>query len=96
MIERLVKSLENQLNVKDFKLNSLLEVTSAINANAGVDQLIKIYEFILKEQLGFQRFILFNEQEGWNCLLKIGFKGSKEGARSAKWQQRATSFDNKS
>jgi sigma-B regulation protein RsbU (phosphoserine phosphatase) len=75
MIERLVKSLENQLNVKDFKLNSLLEVTSAINANAGVDQLIKIYEFILKEQLGFQRFILFNEQEGWNCLLKIGFKG---------------------
>ncbi len=75
MIERLVKSLENQLNVKDFKLNSLLEVTSAINANAGVDQLIKIYEFILKEQLGFQRFILFNGQEGWNCLLKIGFKG---------------------
>ena len=53
MIERLVKSLENQLNVKDFKLNSLLEVTSAINANAGVDQLIKIYEFILKEQLEF-------------------------------------------
>jgi sigma-B regulation protein RsbU (phosphoserine phosphatase) len=53
----------------------LLEITNAINSNYGVDQLIRIYAFILKEQLGFQRFILFNEQEDWNCLLKVGFKG---------------------
>jgi sigma-B regulation protein RsbU (phosphoserine phosphatase) len=75
MIEKLVKNLENQIKNKDFKLNSLLEITTAINSNQGVDQLIKIYEFILKEQLGFQRFILFNNQEEWNCLLKVGFKG---------------------
>ncbi len=35
MIERLVKNLENQIKLKDFKLNSLLEVTSAINAKIG-------------------------------------------------------------
>ncbi|MFN5147420.1 MAG: SpoIIE family protein phosphatase [Flavobacteriia bacterium] len=75
MIERLVKNLENQIKLKDFKLNSLLEITTAINSNAGVDQLIRIYEYILKEQLGFQKFILFNEQAEWNCLLKVGFKG---------------------
>lgn len=75
MIEKLVKNLENQIKLKDFKLNSLLEITTAINSNAGVDQLIRIYEYILKEQLGFQKFILFNEQEDWNCLLKVGFKG---------------------
>lgn len=75
MIEKLVKNLENQIKNKDFKLNSLLEITTAINSNQGVDQLIKIYEFILKEQLGFQKFILFNNQDEWNCLLKVGFKG---------------------
>ena len=75
MRDKLVKNLENQIKVKDFKLNSLLEITTAINANFGVDQLIRIYAFILKEQLGFHRFILFNEQEDWNCLLKVGFKG---------------------
>ncbi len=75
MIEKLVKNLENQIKLKDFKLNSLLEITTAINSNQGVDQLVKIYEFILKEQLGFKRFILFNRQDEWNCLLKTGFKG---------------------
>lgn len=75
MIEKLVKDLENQIALKDFKLNSLLEITTAINSNLGVDHLIRIYEYILKEQLGFTRFVLFNNQEDWNCLLKTGFKG---------------------
>ncbi len=75
MINKLVKDLENQIELKDFKLNSLLEITTAINANLGMDQLIRIYEFILKEQLGFKRFVLFNRQNEWNCLLKIGIKG---------------------
>jgi sigma-B regulation protein RsbU (phosphoserine phosphatase) len=75
MINKLVKDLENQIELKDFKLNSLLEITTAINANLGMDQLIRIYEFILKEQLGFKRFVLFNRQDEWNCLLKKGIKG---------------------
>ena len=75
MINKLVKDLENQIELKDFKLNSLLEITTAINANLGMHQLIRIYEFILKEQLGFKRFVLFNRQDEWNCLLKIGIKG---------------------
>lgn len=75
MTDRLVKELENQLKLKDFKLNSLLEITNAINLNQGVDQLMRIYEFILKEQLGFGRFVLFNLQEDWNCLSKVGIKG---------------------
>ena len=75
MINKLVKDLENQIELKDFKLNSLLEITTAINANLRMDQLIRIYEFILKEQLGFKRFVLFNRKDEWNCLLKIGIKG---------------------
>lgn len=75
MIDRLIKSLEDQLNVKDFRLNSLLELTSAINSNASVEQLIRIYSFILSEQLGFRRFILFNHEDVWSVLLKFGVKG---------------------
>ena len=75
MSDKLVKDLEVQLKLKDFKLNSLLEITTAINSNQDVDQLIRIFEFILKEQLGFDKFILFNKQEEWIYLLKTGFKG---------------------
>ena len=75
MSEKVIKDLEVQLKLKDFKLNSLLEITTAINSNQEVEQLIRLFEFILKEQLGFDKFILFNKQDEWNCLLKIGFKG---------------------
>ena len=74
MTEKLVKELENQLKLKDFKLNSLLEITNAINLNQDVDQLMRIYEFILKEQLGYDRFVLFNLQEDWNLLSRVGVK----------------------
>lgn len=75
MKDALIQELEYQLKLKDFKLNSLLEITNSINSNESVEQLILIYEFILKEQLGFEKFVLFNKQKKWNCLLKTGVKG---------------------
>ena len=75
MKDALILELERQLKLKDFKLNSLLEITTGINTNQSVDQLIMIYEFILKEQLGFEKFILFNKQDIWEPLIKTGFKG---------------------
>lgn len=75
MIDNLVKNLESQIKHKDFKLNSLLEITTAINSNENVDKIIELYAFIVREQLGYERFVLFNRQKEWNCLLKIGYKG---------------------
>lgn len=75
MTEKLIKGLEAQLESKDFKLNSLLEITKAINSNQDVEQIMDIYEFILKQQLGFSKLLLFNRQDDWNCLLKLGYKG---------------------
>ena len=75
MIENLVKNLESQIKLKDFKLNSLLEITTAINSNENVDKIIELYSFIVREQLGYDRVVLFNRQKEWNCLLKIGYKG---------------------
>lgn len=70
-----IQELENQLKSKDFKLNSLLEITNGINTNESVQHLISIFEFILKEQLGLDKFILFNKRSTWHHLLKIGVKG---------------------
>jgi sigma-B regulation protein RsbU (phosphoserine phosphatase) len=75
MIEQRLNHLENQLRHKEFMLNSMLEITSAINANQEVDRLIQIYSFILREQLGYDRFMLFIKQDDWNCVLKTGVKG---------------------
>ncbi len=75
MQSKLIQHLENQISLQEFKLNSLLEITNAINTNQPVDQLTRILGFILKEQLGFDKFVLFHKQEEWQSLLKVGFKG---------------------
>ncbi len=74
MEARLLRNMENQLQLKEFKLHSLLEVTNAINLNKDVRELTRLFEFIVREQLGYDKFILFNKQEEWNCLLRVGVK----------------------
>lgn len=66
--------MEQQLQDKEFKLHSLLEITSVINSDFSVDILIQTYEFIIREQLGIRKFILFNHQKDWNCLSRSGVK----------------------
>lgn len=75
MQNALIQHLEQQIAMQEFKLNSLLEITNAINTNQPVDQLTRILGFILKEQLGFDKFVLFQKQDDWQILLKVGFKG---------------------
>ena len=69
------QDLVYQNEVKEIKLMSLLEITNAINENAPVQHLLKIYTFILKEQLGFSKFVLLLNQKEWENPVKIGFKG---------------------
>jgi sigma-B regulation protein RsbU (phosphoserine phosphatase) len=74
MSDQRVKHLETQLRNKEFMLNSMLEITSAINANQDVEKLIQLYSFILREQLGYSRFMLFIKQEDWKCVVKTGVR----------------------
>lgn len=67
--------LEHKLMSNEFKLNSLLEITKSINFNKPVSELIEIYNFILREQLGIRKFVLYNLVEDWNIIAKIGVKG---------------------
>jgi len=75
MREEILRSLNSQIELKDFKLNSLLDITTAINSNKDVRELTRLFEFIVKEQLGYDKFVLLNKQEEWNCLLRVGFRG---------------------
>lgn len=75
MHNKVIQELESKILMQDFKLNSLLEITNAINTNQPVEQLTRILGFILKEQLGFDKFILFTKQDNWRSLLKTGIKG---------------------
>ena len=44
--------LTQMLELNEFKLNSLLEITKGINNNLSIPNILKIYEYILREQLG--------------------------------------------
>ena len=69
------KKLEEILKLSKFKLNSLLEITEAINENYSTDNILKIYEYILREQLGITKLVLFSHHQKWECLLRYGAKG---------------------
>ncbi|MFM7596384.1 MAG: PP2C family protein-serine/threonine phosphatase [Flavobacteriales bacterium] len=75
MSERVINSLERQLALHELKLNSLLSITSAINTQASVDDLLGIYSYILKEQLRFRKFVLITNSNGWKIIHKSGVKG---------------------
>lgn len=76
MPETRVNKLHEKLQLKEFKLNSLLEITKAINENYSIDRILNIYEYILREQLGISKLMLYSKQEEWVCLLKYGAKGN--------------------
>lgn len=69
------KKLDEILKLSKFKLNSLLEITEAINENYSTDNILKIYEYILREQLGITKLVLFSYHQKWECLLRYGAKG---------------------
>src|SRR5690554_3059953 len=73
--DSIIQELKEQLKFKDFELNAILEITKGINTNQSVDYLISVFELILKEQLGLDKFVLFSKQNNWDYLIKSGVKG---------------------
>lgn len=74
--------------MKDNRLHSILELTNAINANLAIEQLYRIFTFILKEQLYFTRFALVSKQEDWHIATKSGIKSKWDIAELAEELQR--------
>lgn len=64
--------ISERLNLKEFQLKALLDVTKAINNNLGTSELLQLYESIMQEQLGITRLMLFKRVQGWERILSFG------------------------
>lgn len=63
------KTSLKRLQIFNFKLNALLEITQAINANLPVSELLERYQHILQENLNIGRVIIFKFTDTWECIL---------------------------
>jgi len=55
-----------------FKLNSLLDITRAINDNQPVEVLLESYVDILCNKLNIGKVMMFKHHDGWECILSSG------------------------
>jgi sigma-B regulation protein RsbU (phosphoserine phosphatase) len=62
-----------RLRFCNFKLDSLLNVTQAINDNVPTDFLLRKYERILKEELKIGKILLFQFSNSWEIILESGY-----------------------
>lgn len=69
-------SHKSQYEIKELELNSLLEVTQAINNNVPEEYLYKIYNFTLRSNLKIKKLALFVLDEVWNCKVNFGTEKS--------------------
>lgn len=67
-----LERLTERLNLKEFQLRALLEITKAINNNEPKEHLLKLYSSIIHEELGIQRLKYFENTGHWACTLSLG------------------------
>lgn len=68
-------SLKSKYEIKEMELNSLLEVTQAINNNVPEESLYKIFNFTLRSNLNIKKLALFVLDDRWNCKVCFGTQG---------------------
>jgi phosphoserine phosphatase RsbU/P len=67
------KGFADRLKISKFKLDSLLDITLSINANLPTEDLLSKYEFILRNNLGIGKILIFKHSDTWECILNGGF-----------------------
>jgi sigma-B regulation protein RsbU (phosphoserine phosphatase) len=73
-LERIVERLE----LKEFQLRALLDVTKAINNTMEQGAMLNLYEKIVREDLGITRLMLFERTDKWQRVLAYGTDGRSE------------------
>ncbi|CAN5614818.1 hypothetical protein BH23BAC1_BH23BAC1_03880 [soil metagenome] len=66
------KTFRDKYDLKELELNSLLEITQAINSNLPEESLYKIYHFTLRANLNLRKLALFVLDEEWSCKVHFG------------------------
>lgn len=68
-----LKTTESRHKVSEFKLNTLLEITNAINNNLPEEQLFVLLQYILEHQLNIGRAVGYLlREETWSSILHYG------------------------
>lgn len=67
-LERIIE----RLDLKEFQLKALLDVTKAINNTEDRASLLKLYERIIREDLGITRLMLFERTTKWERIIAFG------------------------
>jgi sigma-B regulation protein RsbU (phosphoserine phosphatase) len=65
-----------RLRLSNFKLNSLLAITQAINENLSTEELLSRYEELLKKDMNIGKIVLFKFNGNWDCILSSGVEKS--------------------
>ncbi len=65
----------SRLQLTNFKLRSLLNITEAINENLTQEELLIRYEELLTKDLKIGKVLIFKFEDGWKCILKSGEVG---------------------
>jgi sigma-B regulation protein RsbU (phosphoserine phosphatase) len=65
-----------RLKFCNFKLESLLEITNAINDNLPIEKLLLTYKSILIAELNIGKLAVFANNNGWESMLSSGVKMS--------------------
>lgn len=66
---------ESLLHKKQMEVDSLLEITRAINQNSSAKDLYQIYGFTLRAQMKIDRLIVFyHEDDNWECVHSMRIK----------------------
>lgn len=71
-----LKRIAERLELKEFQLRALLDVTKAINNNVEQSELLHLYETIVKDQLDITRLTLYVYSDGWQRVLVYGTTGA--------------------
>jgi len=58
-----------RIQLSNFKLNTLLEITQGINDNISTEELLCTYQKTLSEGLNIGHLSVFSRQQEWKCLL---------------------------
>jgi sigma-B regulation protein RsbU (phosphoserine phosphatase) len=69
-----LSKIEPLFALKQQQINSLLEITEAVNNNWPINALVRVYESILIAQLGIQKIALLvkGDSNNWGCLSYTG------------------------
>jgi sigma-B regulation protein RsbU (phosphoserine phosphatase) len=64
--------ISEKLDLKEFQLRSLLDITKAISTNKPVDEILGLFKEVVHTELGITRLVLYSRTDGWKQLLSLG------------------------